>query len=548
MPHIRSIASGRLALPTSTHFAKAGVTTVLFGLLYFATALYSLKLLAPPAGVALFWPAAGLAAGLLIALGRPLIVPVVIGTLAATLAANIISGKSPVIGIGFGIANAAEALTIAYLTSFRRDEPFRLAAFSDVVTFFLASAAGTALSATIATAITAMQAPSAHNYFLEAWTWARADFVGVIAVAPIIIVSRAITLTRAPLSQHLLAVLLVVATGLLAHMIFTARIEGLGAIPSAALFIPLIALAFLTPSFYCAIGSTLVCSIIVVTIIAQLSDGQQGPDKVQSIISYAQMSIISVAGGSLSLAALIGELRRVEDELAVQASHSELLLREVTHRCKNLLAVVLSMARLAPRGGSVEEFVASYTARVMAMGGSMDLLIKESWQTVDLKDLLRVHIGDLGGISANRFRVEGAPLPLKPDVAQALGMAFYELFTNASKYGALSNDSGTVSLSWSVFDAASIPSVRLIWQERGGNGATPPAKSGFGTSVLRRVAPSTVNGEAELLYEPEGFTWILNGPMDGFSPVPGQNAPFDDVYMVSGGRRANGQNSGRNLV
>ena len=78
---------------------------------------------------------------------------------------------------------------------------------------------------------------------------------------------------------------------------------------------------------------------------------------------------------------------------------------------------------------------------------------------------------------------------------------------------------GTVSLSWSVFRVDSIPTVRLIWQERGGSMSAPLAKPGFGTSVLKRVAPSTVGGEAELLYGPQGCTWILKGPLEGFSPV-----------------------------
>ena len=506
-------------MPLANDFAKSLLATVVIGLLYLATAVYSLKLMAPPTGVALFWPAAGLASGLLIAFGRAFAAPVVIGTLAATLAANLLNAKPVLIGLGYGIANAVEALTIAYVTTIRHPAPFRLSAFTEVITFFLAAATGTALSAIMAAFVAALNGSALDGLAVEAWTWARADFVGVIAVAPIIIVARGPTRAHVPLSQHMLALALIVITAALALATFAARIDGVSAIPSAVLFVPLIALAFLTPSFYCAVGSTVVCSIIVATNIAKLSGGGVANDAVSSIITYAQLAIIAVACGTLSLAALLGERRRMETELALQADHSKMLLREVTHRCKNLLAVVLSMARLAPRGASVDDFVTSYTKRVMAMGESLNLLIKESWQTVDLVDLVRVHMGDLGGSSANRIRVEGAPLALKPDVAQALGMAMYELFTNASKYGALSNEQGTVSLSWSVFEVETVPTVQLIWQERGAPQVAAPKKSGFGTSVLKRVAPSAVSGEAELLYEPQGFTWILRGPQAGFSPA-----------------------------
>lgn len=505
-------------MPRANAFAKTLLATVVFGLLYLATALYSLKLLAPPTGLALFWPAAGLASGLLIAFGRAFAVPVVVGTVAATLAANVFNDKSALIGIGYGIANAVEALTISYVVTIEHPSPFRLDKFSEVITFFLAAAVGTALSAIIAAAVTLTSGALEHEYAAEAWTWARSDFVGVIAVAPIIIAARTITIADVPLRDHLLALALVAVTAALALVTFTTRIDGDGSIPSAALFIPLIALAFLTPSFYCVVGSTVVCSIVVVTVIAKLSGGFDPSSTAWAIIAFAQLSIIAVAAGALSLAALLGERRRMERELALQADHSKMLLREVTHRCKNLLAVVLSMARLAPRGASVDDFVTSYTKRVMAMGESLNLLIKESWQPVDLLELVQVHMGGISGL-ANRIRVEGVPIALKPDVAQALGMALYELFTNASKYGALSNDTGTVSLSWSVFRVDSIPTVRLIWQERGGSMSAPLAKPGFGTSVLKRVAPSTVGGEAELLYGPQGCTWILKGPLEGFSPV-----------------------------
>lgn len=525
----------RLALPLVNDFAKSLLATVVFGLLYVATAVYSLKLMAPPTGVALFWPAAGLACGLLIAFGRAFAAPVVIGTLAATLAANLLNDKSVFIGLGYGLANAAEALTIAYVATSRHPGPFRLDKFSEVITFFVAAAAGTGLSALISTAVTASSGSLTHGFVLEAWTWARSDFVGVIAVAPIIIVAGVLKAARVPLSEHVLAMALIAAIAVLAFVTFTTRIDGTGSIPSAALFIPLIALAFLTPSFYCVVGSTVVCSIIVVTVIAKLGGGYDPGHSVWSIIGFAQLAIIAVAAGALSLAALLGERRRMETELALQADHSKMLLREVTHRCKNLLAVVLSMARLAPRGASVEDFVTSYTMRVMAMGESLNLLIKESWQTVDLIDLVRVHMGGISS-AANRIRVVGVPLALKPDVAQALGMAMYELFTNASKYGALSNERGTVSLSWSIVDVETIPTVRLIWQESGGPQVAAPKKSGFGTSVLKRVAPSAVSGEAELLYEPQGFSWILRGPLDGFTSVPTRGAQARSMSMKVAGQ------------
>ena len=426
-------------MPRANDVGKLLLATVVFGLLYFTTAVYSLTLMAPPTGLALFWPAAGLASGLLIACGRAFATAVVAGTLAATLVANLLNDKTVFIGLGYGIANAVEALTIAYVATMRHPATFRLDTFDEVITFFLAAAAGTAVSAIIAAAVTLSSGSLAHGFATEAWTWARSDFAGVIAVAPIIVAARAITFRDVPLRDHVLALALIAVTAALAVVTFSTRIDGTGSIPSAVLFIPLIALAFLTPPFYCIVGSTVVCSVVVVTVIAKLSGGFDPGSTGWSIIAFAQLSIIAVAAGALSLAALLGERRRMESELALQADHSKMLLREVTHRCKNLLAVVLSMARLAPRGASVDDFVASYTKRVMAMGESLNLLIKESWQTVDLSELVQVHIGGVSGL-ANRIRAEGVPIALKPDDLESMYYARGQLYSLQGQYDKMLED------------------------------------------------------------------------------------------------------------
>ncbi|MDB5595600.1 MAG: domain S-box protein [Hyphomicrobiales bacterium] len=209
---------------------------------------------------------------------------------------------------------------------------------------------------------------------------------------------------------------------------------------------------------------------------------------------------------------MIGIGRDVTERKQREA-HVHMLMREIAHRSKNLLAVIQAMARqTATAGGTAKEFETRFTGRLEALAGSQDLLVMQDWHGASLHDLVRsqlVHYADLIG---NRITVEGPDVMLKPEAAQNIGLALHELSTNAAKYGALSNENGAVHLTWTHDEHAEEPVLRMSWQETGGPAVSPPSREGFGHKVLKRIAAHALEGKVTLDFAPGGLIWGLEIP------------------------------------
>jgi two-component sensor histidine kinase len=91
-------------------------------------------------------------------------------------------------------------------------------------------------------------------------------------------------------------------------------------------------------------------------------------------------------------------------------------------------------------------------------------------------------------------------------------MAIHELAANAGKYGALSNGSGCVNIEWSLSSREAGTTFAIGWRERGGPPVSPPAKRGFGSTVISRIVMESLNAKVDLGFEPEGLTWQLECP------------------------------------
>ncbi len=189
-----------------------------------------------------------------------------------------------------------------------------------------------------------------------------------------------------------------------------------------------------------------------------------------------------------------------------------LMLRELTHRSKNLLAVIQAMARkTASLSDDMDGFIADFSSRLRAMAAAHDLLVSQSWQGADLSELLRASVAQTIAPDARQVRMEGPVLMLAPDTAQNLGLAFHELATNASKYGALASDTGELNVSWTCVDEH----VRIVWRERGGPPVTQPERRGFGRVLLERLVGATLNGSVTLDFQPEGLVCEIEFPENG---------------------------------
>ena len=172
----------------------------------------------------------------------------------------------------------------------------------------------------------------------------------------------------------------------------------------------------------------------------------------------------------------------------------KLLLDELSHRVRNTLTVVQSMARQTLRNTtSSADFVERFEGRLSSLARAHKILVDSDWQGAELSALidsqLRVHTSD----ASPRIRVEGTPLRLPAEMATPFGLILHELATNATKYGSLSSETGTVLLSWSSHQGAGSKDVMtFVWRESGGPEVLVPTRKGFGSSLIERGLSGSV--------------------------------------------------------
>jgi two-component sensor histidine kinase len=208
-------------------------------------------------------------------------------------------------------------------------------------------------------------------------------------------------------------------------------------------------------------------------------------------------------------------------DLKEREERINLLLKEVNHRSKNLLTVVLSVARQTSRAGTPAEFIERLTSRVQGLAASQDLLVKSEWRGVALEDLVRAQLAPYQDLVDTRIRLIGPPLKIDASAAQAIGMALHELITNAAVHGALSA-AGTVDITWDIVGAGASTEFRLSWQERDGPAVERPARLGFGHKVLLRTTEHALGAKCELDFDDGGLVWRLSTPLDRVAERPAE--------------------------
>lgn len=181
------------------------------------------------------------------------------------------------------------------------------------------------------------------------------------------------------------------------------------------------------------------------------------------------------------------------------------LLLEIEHRSNNLLAVVQAIAGRSLSGSyTLEEAKAAFEARLQALARANRQLTKSNWNGVNLKELVRLELQPY----AERTIVEGRDVLLSPQHAQYFSLTLHELATNAAKYGALSNGSGKVGVSWTITRQSKNSRLQFIWQERGGPPVFAPTRQGFGTTLVKTSFP-----DARIDYAVEGITCQIDIPV-----------------------------------
>jgi len=602
--------------------------TVLVGLAYFMAARLSLFLLTQPDGVAVFWPAAGVSSGALIALGRDARWPVAVGVVTATITANLTGDRNIWAAIVFAMCNAGEALLAAWLVERYAGGDFRLGRLRHVLCLLVA--------AIIATASSGIGGTLGYQLFhssdvpaLVIWQhWFSSDAIGIVTVAPLIIGLTAMARTPSPPRELIEGATAIIAlAAAITVSVFLFPIAWWSRIAPVELLFPLLLwLAARCRPAFTAAAVFVVSLMIVGALTFRLGHFGDLRASTPEEVFATQAGILGVAIFALVLAALFAERRRhaaviaesenrmraivntvvdgiitVDDrgtieslnpaaarvfgygpeqivgqsvkrlmpdfygaedgrelhdyvrtgqaetnrfwrevigqrkdgstvpvELAVSdmevlgqrmftgvvrditerkraEEHQELLIAELDHRVKNVLAqvaVVASSTRQASR--SIDDFVRSLDGRVQSMAAAHTLLSKSGWQNVGLDVLVHNQLAPY--MNGANIMTGGPGVMLASAEIQAVARVLHELATNAAKYGALSTADGRVSLTWDYQSSGKARNLILFWRELGGPAVAPHVQPSYGTNLIRNLIPHELGGAVDLSFATAGVS------------------------------------------
>ena len=184
--------------------------------------------------------------------------------------------------------------------------------------------------------------------------------------------------------------------------------------------------------------------------------------------------------------------------------HQRLLLAELSHRVKNMLATVQAIATQTIRGSrTLESFADNFRGRLMALAGGHDLLTESSWRGAHLRDVVQAALRPY--LAGNRIEVLGAELPVTPKAALALSLILHELATNAAKSARCRCRAAAYRLEWQIEGADAGRGLRLRWREAGGPEVEPPEHTGFGLTLIERSVAHELDGESRVDFARDGL-------------------------------------------
>jgi two-component sensor histidine kinase len=215
--------------------------------------------------------------------------------------------------------------------------------------------------------------------------------------------------------------------------------------------------------------------------------------------------------------AIVDAQRRAKDELTARAAHQRLLLNELSHRVKNVLAVVQSLImRTLTDQRSIAEARDLLTERLLALGRAHEVLMRTDWKGASLRDIVTAEVAPF----SNRVTLHGPEIVVDGKMVQTLALLLHELVTNAAKHGSLSINKGKVLINWSVNGSGSDTRFVFTWEEKDGPLVQAPQRWGFGLALLASVLPSDPKIKPRVAFEPDGFIYEIEAPLAAFVHVP----------------------------
>jgi PAS domain S-box-containing protein len=202
----------------------------------------------------------------------------------------------------------------------------------------------------------------------------------------------------------------------------------------------------------------------------------------------------------------ISERRRAQER-------QDLLLSELSHRVKNTLAVVLSIAnQTGSRAESLDEFARSFRGRIQALAAAHSLLTAVNWDAAALRAVVEQALQPYASSDGSNVQIGGDEVLLRPSAALTFSLILHELATNAAKYGALQKPGGLVAVDWRVQSHGG-PELHLHWTETRGPPVQPPVRRGFGLELIERSVTYELGGQAVLDYRVEGLSCEITVPL-----------------------------------
>jgi PAS domain S-box-containing protein len=226
------------------------------------------------------------------------------------------------------------------------------------------------------------------------------------------------------------------------------------------------------------------------------------------------VAVTPIPGQDGSVEKLLSVSRDITESKQAE-EHQRLLIHELNHRVKNTLATVQSIATQTLRNAAtLDEAQGAFEARLFALSRAHDVLTRENWEGANLRAIISEAVAPYGNDREDRLRLSGPHVRLPPRMALALAMALQELSTNAVKYGALSNETGEIRISWRLDATQAPPHLHLRWEESGGPPVQAPKRRGFGTRLIERSLALDLEGDVEIRFASGGVICTVDAPIE----------------------------------
>ena len=488
------------------------------GVVYFSSARLGLEL--QRHGVAVFWPAAGVSAGTLIALGPRARWSVAAGVIVANVAANLLGDRNLWGASIFSLADAGEAVLAAALIERWFAEPFELDRLSRVLGLLAAAPAAAAASGVIGTVGYVIFHPSVAPMLSIWYEWFVSDALGIVTVAPILI-GFAAALRRPPRSTELIEGIIALALILLVSCLVVWDASGpwAMAVPLALSFPLMLWIGARCPLVFAAAASFIAITTINLTTTFGIGIFGDPALPVDERISAARAGTLAVASCALALAALFAERRQQEAALNQHIETQRVLVAELQHRTRNLMAVVQSIAHQTLENvESLADFEDRFNHRLEALSRVQSLLSRVDHGPITLGALVTMELDVLGSDAfGDRIRFGGPEAPLRKSAVEMLALAIHELLTNAIKHGALASNAGRLSITWQL--ERKPPGSRLVlqWLEHGivstPSSPSEARRSGYGRTLIEEGLPYSLGAETTFEFGADELRCVISLPL-----------------------------------